>query len=351
MGLAVQVIVQECIILVLVLLGSAFTVLVGYHQLRRLINKKRNWSVVGKTSENTEPDGKGGPVAAEGETDEDRTPLLRDAEEPDQSAGHIPRASLRNYRTNTPAPSNLTASSNDCMDSGNRTSPQITICVRGSSNFHRGNNSKFKRQIFWICLTVFFSAATICIFSMLTTDYVGKAIYGGNPEAEPGSDSLSNYQTGVRLASVGFVVYYSSYLLASVCHKRAHSVLGYRVVYIVTHVAVSGSMLALALTARMEVFFVVCVLAGFQRASFFVIPFAVTNDIIQSQTWRSGQDGSKRLGTILSVVCSMVSLSYSTIFASTPPLEHVTGVVSTPLWIGAALGCLSTISFLLVGKI
>ncbi|KAK7506865.1 hypothetical protein BaRGS_00001716 [Batillaria attramentaria] len=348
MGLAVQVIVQECIILVLVLVGSAFTVLVGYHQLRRLINKKRNWSVVGKTSENTEPDGKGGPVAAEGEADEDRAPLIRGAEESDQSASHISRASLRNYRTNTPALSSLTASSNDSMDSGNRTSPEVTICI---SNNQGGNNSKFKRQLIWICLAVYFSAATVCIFSTLTTDYVGKAIYGGNPEAEPGSDSLRNYQTGVRLASVGFVVYYSSYLLASVCHKRAHSVLGYRVVYTVTHVAVSGSMLALALTARMEVFFVVCVLAGFQRASFFVIPFAVTNDIIQSQTWRSGQDGSKRLGTIMSVVCSMGSLSYCTIFASAAPLEHVTGVVSTPLWIGAASGCLSTISFLLVGKI
>ncbi|KAK7507009.1 hypothetical protein BaRGS_00001860 [Batillaria attramentaria] len=115
--------------------------------------------------------------------------------------------------------------------------------------------------------------------------------------------------------------------------------------------ALSVSMVALALTARMEVFFVVCVLAGFQRSNHFVIPFAVTNDIIQSQTSKSGQDGDKRLGTIMSAVCCMASVSYSTLFASAAPLEHVTGAVSTPLWMAAALGCLTTTCFLLVRKI
>ncbi|KAK7507008.1 hypothetical protein BaRGS_00001859 [Batillaria attramentaria] len=226
MGLAVQVIVQACIVLITSLVGSVFTVLVGYRQLRRLINQKSKCSVVSKTSENTEPDAKRDPIAAEGEADEDKTPLLRGAEEPDQSASQISRAYLSNYRTNTPAPSNLTASSNDCMDSGNRTSPQMTIGSVASSNTHRRSNIKFKRQLFWICLTVYFSTSLVYIFSTLTTDYVGKAIYGGNPEAEPGSDSLRNYQTGVRFASVGFVVYYSSYLLASVCQKRISAILG-----------------------------------------------------------------------------------------------------------------------------
>nr|KAG5714523.1 hypothetical protein BaRGS_006969 [Batillaria attramentaria] len=100
------------------------------------------------------------------------------------------------------------------------------------------------------------------MFSMMSTDYVGKTIYGGNPEAEPGSDSLKNYQTGAQ---------------------------------------------------------------------------------------ESGRDGGAKLGLFMSLVSGMIPLAYSTIFTSVGPLEYITGDVSTPLWLGAACGCLSTICFLPVG--
>ncbi|KAK7506864.1 hypothetical protein BaRGS_00001715 [Batillaria attramentaria] len=321
MDLVVEVILQECIVFVLVLVGSVLTVVVGQRHLRRLINQKSDWSGVGKTSENTEPDAKGDPIAAADETDKERTPLIRDAEEPDQSASQISRAYLRNYRTNTPASSNLTASSNECMDSGNRTSPQVTICV------------------------------LVQIFCMLSTDYVGKAIYGGNPEAEPGSDSLRNYQTGVKFASVGFIVYYSSYLLASVCQKRVHQLLGYRGEYTLIFLSVSVSMVTLALIPRIEIYFVMCILTGFQRASYYVVPFAATNDIVQAQAIRSGQDGAAQLGLFMSLVSGMDPLSFATIYPSILALEQSTGLVSFPLWTAAVSGCVSIVCFLLVGNI
>nr|KAG5714522.1 hypothetical protein BaRGS_006968 [Batillaria attramentaria] len=88
-------------------------------------------------------------------------------------------------------------------DRGSNPNRRKMLNVMFCSALLGGNNSKFKRQLIWICLAVYFSAATVCIFSTLTTDYVGKAIYGGNPEAEPGSDSLRNYQTGVSFLLVG----------------------------------------------------------------------------------------------------------------------------------------------------
>nr|KAG5714521.1 hypothetical protein BaRGS_006967 [Batillaria attramentaria] len=92
----------------------------------------------------------------------------------------------------------------------------------------RGSNPNRRKMLnVMFCSALLVSGVLLVqIFCMLSTDYVGKAIYGGNPEAEPGSDSLRNYQTGVKFASVGFIVYYSSYLLASVCQKRVHQLLG-----------------------------------------------------------------------------------------------------------------------------
>ena len=54
------------------------------------------------------------------------------------------------------------------------------------------------------------------------------------------------------------------------------------------NVLTMGSLAALALTARLEAFFMLSVAAGMQRACYFVVPFAVVNDIIQVSLLQSG---------------------------------------------------------------
>ena len=46
--------------------------------------------------------------------------------------------------------------------------------------------------------------------------------------------------------------------------------------------AVATSLVVLAPTVRLGAFFALTVMAGFHRACFYFVPFAVTNDIVQS---------------------------------------------------------------------
>ena len=48
----------------------------------------------------------------------------------------------------------------------------------------------FKVRLGLLAVSTFFATGLLIIFTMTTSDVVGKAIYGGDPEALPGSDSL-----------------------------------------------------------------------------------------------------------------------------------------------------------------
>ncbi|KAK7506813.1 hypothetical protein BaRGS_00001664 [Batillaria attramentaria] len=382
MGLAVQVCVQAIAVLFLVLAGSVLTILVGYRQLQ---SKTENLEKGSIDEDNVKP--KRADHTKANDCDESKQPLLQTRKTMDQAVHQgVPADYGSGQRqTGDPVAARVSPVTDVCYRSatctyadgtcesfhrsadirrqrsapvthGNGSDPvaasdSSSVGVTCNSRFHifRSSQNTFKWKIGCICASLYFSVGLVHMFSMMSTDYVGKTIYGGNPEAEPGSDSLRNYQTGVRFASVGFIVYYISYLLASACHKRVHQVLGYLKEYALVQMSASACMVTLALTARMEVYFLLCILAGFQRASYFVIPYAVTNDLIQAQAQESGRDGGAKLGLFMSLVSGMIPLAYSTIFTSVGPLEYITGDVSTPLWLGAACGCLSTICFLPVG--
>ena len=53
--------------------------------------------------------------------------------------------------------------------------------------------------------------------------------------------------------------------------------------FVLTSLSLALSMLILTLTVRLEAFFFVTVVAGFQRSSFFTIVFAATSNIVQSR--------------------------------------------------------------------
>lgn len=50
--------------------------------------------------------------------------------------------------------------------------------------------SSYKRKILFIALSCFFFVGTLVMFSVTTSDYVGKVIYGGDPNGAAGSGGL-----------------------------------------------------------------------------------------------------------------------------------------------------------------
>jgi solute carrier family 45 protein 1/2/4 len=63
------------------------------------------------------------------------------------------------------------------------------------------------KSIFWLCLTNLFSWMALLCYSLYFTDYVGQAVYGGDPTEPEGSPSHDAYASGVRLGSLAMSLY------------------------------------------------------------------------------------------------------------------------------------------------
>lgn len=92
--------------------------------------------------------------------------------------------------------------------------------------FSRLGLTDFRWRMGLVCLSAYFSIGVIYMFALMSTDYVGKAIYGGDPRAEPESEGLVKYQAGVRMAAWGFLVYYCVYMVFNPFHERVLARLG-----------------------------------------------------------------------------------------------------------------------------
>ncbi|XP_070197801.1 uncharacterized protein [Littorina saxatilis] len=210
--------------------------------------------------------------------------------------------------------------------------------------------SSYKRKILFIALSCFFFVGTLVMFSMTTSDYVGKVIYGGDPNGAAGSGGLFRYQEGIRTASTGFLVYYASYFGISVLQSRLLALIGRRVEFVAISVIMGLAMLLLSVTARLEAFYSLTVVAGLHRACFYSVPYTVTNDVMQAEV-RSSKRGKVNVGFAMSVVTASASLAFLAFFPWITPLEDYTGDVSIPLWLGTGLSFMAAISFLFIGKV
>ncbi|KAK7090184.1 hypothetical protein V1264_010017 [Littorina saxatilis] len=110
----------------------------------------------------------------------------------------------------------------------------------------------------------------------------------------------------------------------------------------------SGSLLLLILTARLEAFFALFVVAGAHRTCCNVIPSAVMNDVIQAEAEKNGAGRSAPVGLAMSPVSLMNLVAYFTVFPVLGPLERITGHSSVSLCIAAGCSCLAAVVFLMI---
>nr|KAG5704535.1 hypothetical protein BaRGS_003846 [Batillaria attramentaria] len=89
--------------------------------------------------------------------------------------------------------------------------PELRCCGRLDRN---------KRNLVLICLASFFMAGSVQSYNLCVTDYVGKVIFSGDPEADPGSQSYAAYQEGLRAGSLGMLFLNSAYILFNLVHRK-----------------------------------------------------------------------------------------------------------------------------------
>ncbi|XP_076469824.1 uncharacterized protein LOC143300160 isoform X2 [Babylonia areolata] len=84
--------------------------------------------------------------------------------------------------------------------------------------------SRSSRRLALICISMFFMCGAWQSFNVCITDYLGKVIYHGDPDADPDSQSYAAYQQGMLTGSSGVLLLNGIYVVVNFLQKKVLTV-------------------------------------------------------------------------------------------------------------------------------
>ncbi|CAG7659647.1 unnamed protein product [Allacma fusca] len=175
------------------------------------------------------------------------------------------------------------------------------------------------RSLQWLCVTNFFCWMSLVCYSLYFTDFVGEAVYGGDPTAPLGSISRTNYEDGVRFGCWGMSLYslscsFYSFAIDGLVHR-----FGAKRVYICGQLVYSVGMVFMGTFRHRAGVIIFSWTAGIMYATLFTMPYLLVaryhaaemfdvdhDDLVQKPNLKRG------LGTDVAIVSSMVFLAQMT---------------------------------------
>ncbi|XP_033730466.1 proton-associated sugar transporter A-like [Pecten maximus] len=167
------------------------------------------------------------------------------------------------------------------------------------------------RSIAILCLTNLFCWMSLVCYSLYFTDFVGQAIFEGDPLAPVGSVKHELYEAGVRLGSFGMSLYSLSCAIYSLCIEKLVDRFKAKKIYIGGQLVYTCGMIIMAITRHRIAAVLLSPSAGIMYATLFTMPYLLlANYHTNSQFSTNSMDKTVRgLGTDVAVVSSMVFLA------------------------------------------
>jgi solute carrier family 45 protein 1/2/4 len=125
----------------------------------------------------------------------------------------------------------------------------------------------------WLCLTNLFCWSSLVCYSLYFTDFVGQAVFEGNPTALPGSEGRRKYDEGVKFACWGMAGYSLSCSCYSFCLDKLVKRFRAKPVYIGGQLVYCLGMIAMALTRSKWGVLVFSWSAGIMYSTLFTMPY------------------------------------------------------------------------------
>merc|ERR1719458_1843516 len=125
----------------------------------------------------------------------------------------------------------------------------------------------------WLCLTNLFCWSSIVCYSLYFTDFVGQAVFEGNPTALPGSEGRRKYDEGVKFACWGMAGYSLSCSFYSFCLDKLVKRFRAKPVYIGGQLVYCLGMVAMAITRSKWGVLVFSWSAGIMYSTLFTMPY------------------------------------------------------------------------------
>ncbi|KAJ8727438.1 hypothetical protein PYW07_001557 [Mythimna separata] len=160
-----------------------------------------------------------------------------------------------------------------------------------------------------VCLTNLFCWMAHVCYSLYFTDFVGEAVFGGDPAAPVGSVSRSDYEEGVRFGCWGMAMYSLSCACYSTIIEKLIKRIGAKRVYVGGLCTYSCGMVALCAIRAKAAVLLCSWTAGVMYSTLFTMPYLLVAHYHATGMWDSGGGGcgeTRGIGTDVAVVSSCV---------------------------------------------
>ncbi|KAK7092624.1 hypothetical protein V1264_008344 [Littorina saxatilis] len=169
------------------------------------------------------------------------------------------------------------------------------------------------RCLWVLCVVNLFCWMSLVCYSLYFTDFVGQAVFRGDPQAPPGSDAHNAYDDGVRLGSFGMSLYSLSCSAYSLLIERLVRRFRAKTVYVVGQLVFTVGMAIMAASRDKVAVVLLSPTAGIMYATLFTMPYLLVAHYHTSGLFKHGPKSDPKqvrgLGTDVAIVSSMVFLA------------------------------------------
>ncbi|XP_043069981.1 membrane-associated transporter protein [Drosophila bipectinata] len=167
-----------------------------------------------------------------------------------------------------------------------------------------------------ICLTNLFCWMAHVCYSLYFTDFVGEAVFKGDPNAKQGSEGQLRYEEGVRFGCLGMAMYSLSCSFYSLIIDKLIARFRAKYVYVGGLIFYSIGMAFMALTRAKLSVLLFSWTAGVMYSTLFTMPYLLVAHYHHLSTFDLNENGETRsatsvrgLGTDIAIISSMVFLA------------------------------------------
>ncbi|XP_077297213.1 loss of visual transmission [Arctopsyche grandis] len=202
-----------------------------------------------------------------------------------------------------------------------------------------------------VCLTNLFCWMAHVCYSLYFTDFVGEAVFHGNPAAPEGSLSRDLYEQGVRFGCWGMSMYSLSCACYSLVIEKLIKKYGAKKMYIGGLLTYSLGMMLMALTKHKAGVIFFSWTAGVMYSTLFTMPYLLVAHYHARGVFEVTSEGEAKfdsqlrgLGTDVAIVSSMVFLAQFMLSMCMGSIVSYSGTTTAVVSVASCLAFLGAIS-------
>ncbi|XP_046561467.1 solute carrier family 45 member 3-like [Haliotis rubra] len=201
----------------------------------------------------------------------------------------------------------------------------------------------------YLTIAHFCSWTALMGFNLYFTDFVGQAVYNGNPNAPEGSPNENLYDEGVRMGSWGLLLHCITSASYAFFIEKLVDKYGSQLTYLVGMSSFCFAMMGMVLFRNVYIVNIMAAFTGFAYATVTTIPFILVSkyhidkeiyffDVMSS----NGQSLSARgIATDMAVLDSAYFLSQVVLATAMGYIVHITGTVYAYMVCAGVMGLLA----------